>query len=87
MTGPVTTKLKEKVLRVYEQTPDPKLVMCVGACGSTGGVFSESYNLHGPLDAIVPVAVYVPGCPPRPEAIIYGVAQALAKLEALQSAS
>ncbi len=87
VTGPVTHIMKERIQRIYEQTPDPKLVMCVGACGTGGGVFTESYNLDGPIDRVIPVDVYVPGCPPRPEAITYGVAQALLKLEALQRKS
>ncbi len=81
VTGPVTRDMKDKLKRVYDQTPDPKVVMCVGNCGSTGGVFYESYNLVGPVDRIVPVDVYVPGCPPRPEAIIDGVVKAWKKLE------
>jgi membrane-bound hydrogenase subunit mbhJ len=84
ITGPVTKKMKEKVLRVYHQTPDPKLVMSIGTCGTSGSPFYESYTLDGPVDDVVPVDVYVPGCPPRPEAIIHGVVTALKKLEALQ---
>ncbi|MEM4598636.1 MAG: NADH-quinone oxidoreductase subunit B family protein [Candidatus Diapherotrites archaeon] len=81
VTGPVTKQMKDKLLRVYEQTPDPKLVVVVGNCGSTCGVFYESYNIDGPVDKIIPVDVYVHGCPPRPEAIIEGIAKAWAKLE------
>ena len=81
ITGPVTRQMKDKVLRVYEQTPEPKVVMVVGSCGITGGVFYESYNILGPVDKFIPVDVYVQGCPPRPEAIIEGVAKAWAKLE------
>ena len=84
VTGPVTKPMKERLKTIYDQTPDPKVVMVVGSCGISGGVFYESYNLDGPIDEIVPVAVYVPGCPPRPEAVIYGVAQAWAKLEELR---
>jgi len=83
VTGPVTRPMAERLKRVYEQTPDPKAVVVVGGCGSTSGVFYESYNVVGPVDAIVPVDVYVPGCPPRPEAIIHGVVTAVAKLEEL----
>ena len=83
VTGPVTRQMEDKVKRVYEQTPDPKVVIAVGNCGSTGGVFHESYNLVGPIDRIIPVDVYVPGCPPRPEAIIDGVVKAWVKLEKL----
>lgn len=84
VTGPVVHKMKDRLLRVYAQMPDPKLVMCIGTCGISGGVFYDSYNLEGPVDEVIPVDVYVPGCPPRPEAIIHGVVTALAKLERLQ---
>lgn len=84
VTGPVTHKMADRLRRIYEQIPDPKVVMVVGGCGSTGGVFYESYNIWGPVDKIIPVDVYVPGCPPRPEAIVYGVVQAWIKLEKLR---
>ncbi|MBC7331756.1 MAG: NADH-quinone oxidoreductase subunit B family protein [Synergistetes bacterium] len=84
VTGPVTMKMADRLKRIYEQIPDPKVVMVVGGCGSTGGVFYESYNIWGPVDKIIPVDVYVPGCPPRPEAIVYGVVQAWIKLEKLR---
>ena len=85
ITGPVTRQMADKVKRVYEQTPDPKVVIVVGNCGNTGGVFHESYNLVGPVDNIIPVDVYVVGCPPRPEAIINGVVKAWLKLEKLET--
>ena len=81
VTGPVTRPMLPRLKRIYDQTPDPKAVVVVGGCGSTGGVFYESYNVVGPIDNVVPVDVYVPGCPPRPEAIIDGVVKAVAKLE------
>ena len=81
VTGPVTRQMASRVKRVYEQVPDPKMVIVVGSCGIEGGVFHESYNLVGPVDQIIPVDVYIPGCPPRPEAIIEGVAKAWVKLE------
>ena len=84
VTGPVTRKMEDKLKRIYDQTPDPKAVIVVGSCGATGGVFYESYNLVGPVSEIIPVDVYVPGCPPRPEAIIDGVVKAWLKLEGLQ---
>jgi len=84
VTGPVTSKMADRVKRVYEQTPDPKAVIVVGSCGSSGGVFYNSYNLIGQVDKLIPVDVYVPGCPARPEAIINGVLQAWIKLENLR---
>ena len=83
VTGPVVRQMEPRVRRIYEQVPDPKLVMVVGNCGIEGDVFYESYNLIGPVDQIIPVDVYVPGCPPRPEAIIHGVVMAWVKLEGL----
>jgi len=80
-TGPVVRQMVSRVKRIYEQIPDPKLVMAIGNCGIEGDVFYESYSLAGPIDQIIPVDVYVPGCPPRPEAIIHGVAMAWVKLE------
>ncbi len=84
VTGPVTRQMASRVERVYEQVPDPKMVIVVGNCGIEGDVFYESYNLVGPVDQIIPVDVYVPGCPPRPEAIIEGVAKAWVKLEQIE---
>jgi len=83
VTGPVVKQMVSRVKRIYEQIPNPKLVMAVGNCGTEGGVFYESYSLAGPIDQIIPVDVYVPGCPPRPEAIIHGVVMAWVKLEKL----
>ncbi len=81
MTGPVTRQMESRTRRIYAQAPDPKVVMVIGNCGVEGDVFHESYNLIGPIDQIVPVDVYVLGCPPRPEAIIDGVVKAWLKLE------
>lgn len=85
VTGTVTEKIKDSILQVYQQVPEPKLVIVIGGCGSTKGVFQESYAMAGPVDEVIPVDVYVPGCPPRPEAIIYGIAKAWEKLEKLQN--
>ena len=82
-TGPVVRQMVPRVKRIYQQIPDPKLVMAIGNCGIEGDVFYESYSLAGPIDQIIPVDVYVPGCPPRPEAIIHGVVMAWVKLEKL----
>ena len=77
VAGPVTRQVQERVLRIYEATPDPKLVIGVGSCAMGGGIWHNSYATLGGLGNVLPVAIYVPGCPPRPEAILYGVAQAL----------
>jgi membrane-bound hydrogenase subunit mbhJ len=84
VTGPVTRYMRDRLLRIYNQIPDPKAVVVVGNCGASGDVFYKSYNLDGPVDRIIPVDVYVHGCPPRPEAIIEGVAKAVLKLESLK---
>ena len=81
VSGPVTLKMAPRLKMVYDQMPEPRLVVCVGTCGISGGAFYDSYALAGPVDEVVPVDVYVPGCPPRPEAIVHGIAKALEKLE------
>ncbi len=80
-TGPVTLQALDRLIRVYEQMPEPKFVIAVGSCALSGGVFDGCYNVIGDLNKVIPVDVYVPGCPPRPEAIIYGVVQLLESLK------
>ena len=80
-TGPVTLQSRDRLRRIYDQMPEPKFVVAVGSCGISGGAFQGCYNIVGDLSEVVPVDVYVPGCPPRPEAIIYGVVQLLEKLK------
>ena len=72
-TGPVTRQARERLLRTYEQMPDPKFVVAVGSCGVASGAFHGCYNVIGSIDEVIPVDAYIPGCPPRPEAIIDGV--------------
>ena len=84
VTGAIPRDFADKLRRIYEQMADPKAVVVVGNCGTSGGVFYDSYNIAGPIDEIIPVDVYVPGCPPRPEAIIDGVVKAWLKLEKLE---
>ncbi len=79
-TGPVTRQLKDRIIRIYEQTPDPKFVVAVGACAMSGCVYRGAYNIMGGLDQVIPVDVYVPGCPARPDAILDGVVKLLGKL-------
>ena len=73
--------MKDRLIRIYEQMPEPKLVVAVGSCACSGGVFEGCYCVEGGIDAVVPVAAYVPGCSARPEAIIDGVVKLLSTLE------
>lgn len=78
VTGPLTVRVKDKVLRLYQEVPDPKVTVAIGVCPISGGVFRESYAIAGPLDQYLPIDINVPGCPPRPQAIIEGIAKAIA---------
>lgn len=75
--GPVTRQVAPVMKRAYEAVPAPKLVFAIGSCASGGGIWHDSYNVLGGANKVLPVDFYVPGCPPRPEAILYGVAVAL----------
>jgi NADH-quinone oxidoreductase B subunit len=77
VTGAVTKKAGDRLKRLYDQMPCPKFVLAVGACAIDGGVFSKSYSVVGGVDRVVPVSAYIPGCPPRPEAILDGVVKLL----------
>jgi ech hydrogenase subunit C len=81
VTGAVNEQSQSVIRNLYNQMPDPKVVVAVGICAATGGIFRECYNISGGIDTIIPVDVYVPGCAARPEAIIDGVVQALGVLE------
>lgn len=81
ITGSVNEQNREVVRNLYEQMPNPKVVVAVGICACSGGVFRECYNVAGGIDKIIPVDVYVPGCAARPESIIDGIVTALGILE------
>jgi NADH-quinone oxidoreductase B subunit len=80
-TGPVTLQSRERLLRIYEQMPAPKFVVAVGSCAISGGAFQGCYGVVGHIDEVIPVNAYIPGCPPRPEAIIDGVVKLLQSLQ------
>jgi NADH-quinone oxidoreductase B subunit len=80
VTGPVTRNMELALRKTYDATPDPKLVVAVGACGISGGMFGVNYATRGGVDQIIPVDVYIPGCPPRPEALLYGILLAVGRL-------
>ena len=80
ITGPVTRNMETAVRKTFDATPGPKLVVAVGACACDGGVFRESYATAGGLDRVLPVDVYIPGCPPRPQALLQGILLALDRL-------
>ena len=81
ITGGVNEINKEVVRNIYEQMPNPKVVVAVGICACSGGVFRECYNISGGVSTVIPVDVYIPGCAARPESIIDGIVQALGILE------
>ena len=77
VTGTVNQRNKNVLLNLYDQMPRPRVVVAIGACALSGGIFREAYNVLGGIDKVLPVDVYVPGCPAKPEAIIDGVVMAL----------
>ena len=79
-TGPVTRQIKDRIIRIYDQVPDPKFVIAVGACAMSGCVYRGAYNVMGGLDQVIPVDIYVPGCPVRPDAVLDVVVKLLGKL-------
>jgi len=84
VTGTVNHRNKHVLKTIYDQMPNPKIIIAAGACGLSGGIFREAYNVVGGIDKVIPVDVYVPGCPVKPEALIDGVIEGLAKLAELQ---
>lgn len=81
VTGSINYKSVDVLLNIYNQMPDPKAVVAIGACACTGGIFHDCYNVIGGADKLIPVDVYVPGCCPKPETILDGIAQAAAMLD------
>ena len=77
ISGAISKKMEPRLKRIYEQIPDPKAVIAVGACAITKGIFHDAYNMAGPLDKVMSVDVYVPGCPPKPEAMIQALLEAV----------
>ncbi|MGC1120789.1 MAG: NADH-quinone oxidoreductase subunit B family protein [Candidatus Methanofastidiosia archaeon] len=77
VTGIITLKMRDVLKRLYEQTMDPKAAVAIGSCAITKGIFNETYASYGPADKVIPIAAYIPGCPPRPQAILHGVVTAL----------
>jgi len=79
VTGPVTRNMELALRKTYDATPDPRLVVAVGACGCSGGIFGVNYATRGAVDAVIPVDVYIPGCPPNPHALLHGILLAMGR--------
>ena len=87
VTGPTTLRMREPLREIYAQVPGPKAVVAVGSCPASGNVFAGSPTVMGSLAQVIPVDVFVPGCPPRPQAIIQGCLQAARLLAAGMTAN
>ncbi|PIP15737.1 MAG: NADH:ubiquinone oxidoreductase [bacterium (Candidatus Ratteibacteria) CG23_combo_of_CG06-09_8_20_14_all_48_7] len=81
VTGSVNRKNVSRIKKLYDEAPKPILVVAIGACACTGGIFRTGYQFAGPLDKIIPVDAYIPGCPPKPEAMIDGVVKLITKVK------
>lgn len=84
VTGPVTRQMEKRLIRIHEQMPGPKFVVAVGNCCISSGVYRGAYNVRNGLDTVLPVDAFVFGCPPKPEAILKGIAALQEKIKALQ---
>ena len=81
ISGTVTKKMLPQIIRLYNQMPEPKYVLAMGACASGGGPFKEGYNVVAGIDKFLPVDVYVPGCPPTPQALLHGLIKMQEKID------
>ena len=81
VTGPVTRNMEHALMQAYRATPDPNIVIAMGACACSGGIFKDCYATNNGLNKLIPVDVFIPGCPPRPQAIIQGIMVALDKMK------
>jgi Ni,Fe-hydrogenase III small subunit/formate hydrogenlyase subunit 6/NADH:ubiquinone oxidoreductase subunit I len=81
VSGPVTRNMELALIKAYRATPNPKVVVAIGACGISGGIYGRNYATLGGIDAAIPVDVYIPGCPPRPLALLHGILMAVSRLE------
>jgi Ni,Fe-hydrogenase III small subunit/formate hydrogenlyase subunit 6/NADH:ubiquinone oxidoreductase subunit I len=84
VTGPVTRNMELALRKTYDATPEPRLVVAVGACGCSGGIFGVNYATRGAVDAVIPVDVYIPGCPPNPHALLHGILLATGRMKPKQ---
>lgn len=81
LSGPITEPMRDEVVQVYRKMREPKFVISVGSCANTGGMFAESPGIVSGVDALVPVDLFIPGCPPRPEALIHGLLRLQERIE------
>jgi Ni,Fe-hydrogenase III small subunit/formate hydrogenlyase subunit 6/NADH:ubiquinone oxidoreductase subunit I len=81
VTGPVTRNMELALRKTYDAMPAPRLVVAVGACGCSGGIFGVNYASRGGIDAVIPVDLYIPGCPPNPHALLHGILMAMERLK------
>ena len=81
VTGPVTRNMELALRKTYDAVPAPRLVVAVGACGCGGGIFGQNYATCGSVDSVIPVDIYIPGCPPNPHALLHGILLAIGRLK------
>ena len=80
VTGPVSRNMELALKKTYDATPDPRLVVAAGTCSCSGGIFGQNYATVGGVDKVIPVDVYIPGCPPNPHALLHGILTAIGRL-------